>query len=126
MRRFVLANEAERLGLVNCVVPAAELERELMDMARIIAEADGFHLQMMKLACNQAQDAAGMTTHVRASLSMWTAYRWDWTQKAGQASTADHGGSSKKLAPVDHAAGPGPMRWSDAANGKSHKVVSKL
>ncbi len=63
--RFVTAQEAERLGFVNMVVPRARLAEETMALARRIAESDRFTLRMLKYACNQAQDAMGFRTAVR-------------------------------------------------------------
>ena len=104
MQRFVLAKEACALGMVNQVVPTADLDSELILMAQVIAKADPFHLRMIKLTCNQAQDHAGYAAGARGSLSHWTAYRWDWNQQHGPDSkTKDHGGLAKTLAPIKHA-----------------------
>jgi enoyl-CoA hydratase len=62
--RFVDANEAKALGLVNRVVPRAQLEAETMAYAARVAENDPFQLRMIKLAVNQAQDAQGFTPHI--------------------------------------------------------------
>jgi enoyl-CoA hydratase len=63
--RFIDAREAERLGLVNQVVPRAELESATMALASKIAESDEYQLRMVKFAVNQAQDAMGFRTAVR-------------------------------------------------------------
>src|SRR5271168_404288 len=63
--RFIDAREAERLGLVNQVVPRAELESATMALATKIAESDEYQLRMVKFAVNQAQDAMGFRTSVR-------------------------------------------------------------
>mmetsp|Transcript_60422 Transcript_60422/g.189241 ORF Transcript_60422/g.189241 Transcript_60422/m.189241 type:complete len:219 (+) Transcript_60422:2-658(+) len=76
LQRFILADEAEQLGLINRVVAKANLEREVYAMARGVARADPFHLRMMKLAANQAQDSAGMSTHVRSTTSLWMPHCW--------------------------------------------------
>src|SRR6202795_18516 len=57
--RFVDAEEAERLGFVNIVVPRAQLEEETTALANRIAESDRFTLRMVKWAVNSAQDAMG-------------------------------------------------------------------
>jgi enoyl-CoA hydratase len=62
--RFIEAHEAEALGLVNRVVPAADLDAEVMDYARRVAANDPFQLRMIKLAVNQMQDAQGYTPHI--------------------------------------------------------------
>jgi enoyl-CoA hydratase len=63
--RFIEAAEAERLGLVNMVVPRAKLEEETMAFARRIAESDRFTLRMVKWATNLAQDEMGYSNSVR-------------------------------------------------------------
>jgi enoyl-CoA hydratase len=63
--RFIEAAEAERLGLVNLVVPRAKLEEETMTFARRIAESDRFTLRMVKWATNLAQDEMGYSNAVR-------------------------------------------------------------
>src|SRR5258708_10973725 len=63
--RFIDSREAERLGLVNHVVPRAELERPALSLAAKIAESDEYQLRMVKFAVNQAQDAMGFRTSVR-------------------------------------------------------------
>ncbi len=63
--RFVTAQEAERLGFVNIVVPRERLEDETMALAGRIAESDRMTLKMLKFALNNAQDAMGFRTAVR-------------------------------------------------------------
>ncbi len=81
--RFVDAREAERLGLVNTVVPRADLESATMALAAKIAESDEYQLRMVKFAVNQAQDAMGFRTAVRNAhshhfLARMPAYnKWD-------------------------------------------------
>ena len=67
-QRFVLAPEAQRLGIVNRVVPLQDLMPEALKLARVMALGDGYHLWMMKKMVNAAQDAAGLPAHVRAGL----------------------------------------------------------
>lgn len=68
--RFIDAREAMALGLVNRVVPTAELEREAFDYARRIARNDPFQLRMVKASVNQMQDAQGFAAHIRAAHAM--------------------------------------------------------
>merc|ERR1719473_2644693 len=75
-RRYILPEEAEEIGLVNRVVKTEDLDAELVQMAKVIAKADPFHLRMMKLTVNQAQDAAGMETNMRAGMGIKAATRW--------------------------------------------------
>jgi enoyl-CoA hydratase len=63
--RFVKAEEAERLGFVNIVVPRDRLEAETLALANRIAESDRMTLRMLKFALNNAQDAMGFRTAVR-------------------------------------------------------------
>ena len=64
---FIRAAEAEKLGLVNRVVPRAELDDAVMTYARRIAENDPFQLRMTKLAVNQMQDSQGFQAHITAA-----------------------------------------------------------
>ncbi len=50
--RFVKAEEAEKLGFVNMVVPRDRLEAETTALAERIAETDRFTLRMLKMAIN--------------------------------------------------------------------------
>jgi hypothetical protein len=82
LQRFVLAEEARELGIINRVVsPPEELDRELLELARQIASADPFHLQMMKRMANSAAEAAGLETVARQNLYTWATYRWDWSAR---------------------------------------------
>ena len=69
--RFLDAAEAEREGLVNRVVPRAALGDEVLAWAGRVAQNDPFQLRMTKLAVNQAQDAAGYTTHLTGAHGLY-------------------------------------------------------
>jgi enoyl-CoA hydratase len=56
---FITAAQAERAGLVNRVVPRAELESETMALAQRIAERDPFALKLAKASVNETLDAQG-------------------------------------------------------------------
>jgi enoyl-CoA hydratase len=56
---FISAAEAEKLGLVNRVVPRAKLEEETMALAQRIAERDSFALKFAKSSVNEMMDAQG-------------------------------------------------------------------
>jgi enoyl-CoA hydratase len=65
--RFIDAAEAQALGLVNHVVPRAELLSQTLDYAQRIAANDPFQLRMIKLAVNQMQDQQGFAAHITAA-----------------------------------------------------------
>jgi enoyl-CoA hydratase len=69
--RFVNGAQAMELGLVNRVVPRAELEAETLAYARDVAQNDPFEMRMIKLAVNQAQDQQGFTSFIHAAHSMY-------------------------------------------------------
>ena len=67
--RFVDAEEALELGLVNWVVPRDRLDDEVMEYAAEVAQNDPFQLRVIKLAVNGAQDAQGFNQHITAAHS---------------------------------------------------------
>ena len=56
---FIGAREAERLGLVNRVVPREKLDAETMAFAQRVAERDSYALKLAKASVNETQDAQG-------------------------------------------------------------------
>lgn len=68
--RFIDAEEALQLGLVNRVLPAASLHEAVIEYAERIAENDPFQLRMMKLAVNQMIDGQGFAAHITAAHHM--------------------------------------------------------
>lgn len=74
--RFISAAEAAEYGLVNRVVPAADVERETFAWARRVAENDPAYLRLAKLQMNKAQDAQGFSTAVEDSLGDYMAMMW--------------------------------------------------
>ena len=64
------AVDAERLGMVNKVVPLDELVPATMEMAHRIAQADAFALRMAKRAVNHTLDVQGYTTAIDACFDM--------------------------------------------------------
>ena len=64
------AQEAMDLGMVNRVVPAGELDEAAMEMARRIATKPGFALKLAKESVNQALEAQGQYTAMRAAFSL--------------------------------------------------------
>lgn len=68
--RFIDAEEAMALGLVNRVFPAADLTAATLEYAERIAKNDPFQLRMMKMAVNQMQDGQGFHAHITAAHAM--------------------------------------------------------
>ena len=71
--RFIPAEEAAGYGLVNRVLPLADLERESFAWARRVAENSPEALRMAKIQMNKAQDAQGFTNAVEDSLGDYQA-----------------------------------------------------
>jgi len=71
--RFIPAAEAERYGLVNRVLPQAELERETYAWARRVAENSPEVLRFAKIHMNKAQDAQGFSQALEDSLGDYQA-----------------------------------------------------
>ena len=74
--RFIPAAEAAQYGLVNRVLPKAELERETFAWARRVAENSPEALRMAKIQMNKAQDAQGFTQALEDSLGDYVAMIW--------------------------------------------------
>ena len=64
------AAEAHRLGMVNHVVPRAELDGFGLDLARRIAAKPLFALKLAKEAINAAQDAQGRQQALRTAFAL--------------------------------------------------------
>lgn len=73
--RFIDAEEACELGLVNRVLPRAELETEVLAWAGRVAENDPFQLRMTKAAVNQAQDGQGFGAHLQSAHAFYVLSR---------------------------------------------------
>jgi len=67
---WVTAQDAHRLGMVNHVVPAEELRSFTMTMARRIATKPSFALKLAKESVNQALEAQGQWTALRAAFTV--------------------------------------------------------
>ena len=67
---FIDAETALRLGMVNHVVPAAELREAALAMARRIAQRPSFALKLAKESVNQTLEAQGQWTALRAAFSI--------------------------------------------------------
>lgn len=66
----ITAEQAERLGMVNRVVPHDQLVAETMALAEHIAKMDAFALRMAKRAVNHTMDVQGFTTAIDAVFDM--------------------------------------------------------
>ncbi|MGI8329390.1 enoyl-CoA hydratase [Actinomadura scrupuli] len=64
--RAVTAEEAEKVGMVNRVVPLDELETVTTELARQIAQMDPFGLRQAKRAVNQTLDVQGFYAAVQS------------------------------------------------------------
>jgi enoyl-CoA hydratase len=71
--RFIPAEEAQRYGLVNRVLPTADLERETYAWARRVAENAPEVLRFAKIHMNKAQDAQGFSQALEDSLGDYQA-----------------------------------------------------
>lgn len=67
--RFMDAYEALDVGFVNRVFPREQLDAETLAYAERIAQNPAWHLRMLKLTINQAQDMQGYTNHIIAAHS---------------------------------------------------------
>jgi len=66
----ITAAEAHGLGMVNHVVPQAELEKFTLGLAERIASRPSMGLKLAKQSVNQAQDAQGFWTALQAAMSL--------------------------------------------------------
>jgi enoyl-CoA hydratase len=67
---FIDAAEAHRLGMVNRVVPRAELDAHCLALAAQIAEMNPHALQMAKQAVNQTLDIMGQHSALQAVFNL--------------------------------------------------------
>lgn len=63
------AYEAERAGMINCVVPRAELEARSLAMARNIADKPPFGIKLVKDALNAVYSAQGYENVQRSAFN---------------------------------------------------------
>lgn len=64
--RYMGAAEAERIGMVNQVVPREELDAKAVELATRIAQMDPFGLRMAKASVNRTLDTMGQWTAMTA------------------------------------------------------------
>jgi enoyl-CoA hydratase/carnithine racemase len=68
--QFLTAEECHRLGMINHVVPLAELESFTLQIASEIAKRPAFGLKLAKLSVNASLDAQGQYTAVQAAFGL--------------------------------------------------------
>jgi enoyl-CoA hydratase len=88
--RFVNAAQARELGLVNRVIPRANLMDEVLAYAADVAANDPQQMRMIKVAVNAAQDAQGFTANIQAAHSMYM-LQWATEKDPGFALAAPTG-----------------------------------
>ncbi len=87
---WLTAPEAERLGLVNRVVPREKLDEETMALAQRIALNDPLALRMAKQSVNLAQDEAGFRAAIHSGFQAYMAsvgYRRETGDEPGMSGT---------------------------------------
>lgn len=72
----VTAAEAHRLGMVNHVVPRAELAARTLELAQRIARKPSFALKCAKEALNAAQDAQGRRQAIQIAFGLHHLAHW--------------------------------------------------
>lgn len=97
--RFMHADEAERAGLVNRVVPREKLMEETLALARRIALNDPFALRLAKLSVNQAQDEMGYSTFVKSALQTYMVM----SESGAKELREGEAGQRRRFATVDRA-----------------------
>ena len=73
--RFIDAEEAKTLGLVNQVVSDDSLREHTLEWAERVALNDPFALRMIKAAVNNAQDSQGFQTHMKSAHAFYALSR---------------------------------------------------
>ena len=97
--RFVTADKALELGLINRVVSRGKLESATLTLANEIAENEPFLLRMMKLSVNEAEDAMGYRVAIQAALPNFI-----MMYDSGELLTDEERAAGKRsLGPVDRA-----------------------
>lgn len=73
---WLSAQEAHRLGMVNHVVPRAELAQRTLELAQRIARKPTFALKLAKEALNASQDAQGRREALRIAFGLHQLAHW--------------------------------------------------
>lgn len=99
----IVADDALRLGMVNRVVPRAELENATLDLARKIAAQPTMATRMVKLAVNGTMDAQGRHAAMQNAFALHQLGHSHWMEVAGLPVNPDgiYGGVKKSYAEGD-------------------------
>jgi len=73
---WLSAQEAHRLGMVNHVVPRAELAERVLQLAQRIARKPSFALKLAKEAVNASQDAQGRKQALSVAFGLHQLAHW--------------------------------------------------
>ncbi|MBX3511664.1 MAG: enoyl-CoA hydratase [Hyphomonadaceae bacterium] len=79
----ISASDAEKLGMVNRVVPRADLESATLALAQQIALQPTFATRMVKLAVNGTQDAQGRHSAMQNAFALHQLGHSHWMEVAG-------------------------------------------
>ncbi|WP_405183292.1 enoyl-CoA hydratase [Nocardia sp. NBC_01377] len=96
--RPITAAEALQVGMVNRVVPLAELESATRQLAAEIAQKHPFALRMAKRAVNQTLDIQGFTTAVQAVFDVHSLGHGHAISESGSPALAGLAGMKKSIA----------------------------
>jgi enoyl-CoA hydratase len=79
----ISAEEARMLGMVNRVVPRADLESATLELAETIAKQPSFALKMAKMAVNAAEDAQGRPAAFQTAFALHHLAHSHWMEVGG-------------------------------------------
>lgn len=79
----IAAEEARMLGMVNRVVPRADLEEATLEFARTIAQQPSFAIKTAKLAVNTTQDAQGRHAAFQTAFALHHLGHSHWMEVSG-------------------------------------------
>ena len=95
--RPLTAAEAEKVGMVNRVVPLEELESAATDLAREIARMDPFALRQAKRAVNQTLDVQGFYAAIQSVFDIHQTGHGNALSVGGQAVLVQLEGMKERL-----------------------------
>jgi len=99
----ITAQMAEKLGMVNRVVPRDQLDAETLQLAKIIAEKPVMGLRLAKMAVNQTQDEQGFYNSLRSAMGLQHlshAHNWALHGKPADPAASDLIRRTLKLGPL--------------------------